>query len=615
MSYIIKVKNTAGTEGTVVADAGFSYTDKLSDINEGQLKITGTSVSKRGLFEIGSEVFIYRNGTLEFHGLINGITYLNAGGIAADLIGYEVWLGKENGNYAGSPWSSTASATIASAVIGESNYFTAGTVQAGETMDFRAVATSSLWNVLSSIVKRTAQDIGIDYSDSTVDILDHKGNSTSVATFNDGIQIQDLTVRQSYPIANDVRVYGQSEGQTRIKSDHTTSGQDATSKSTYGTIRKIYEDSTVTTQAEANLLANKLVAKWKDPIKVYEFDIINFNQNIVSGDVIILNSQTKNLSNEEVRIVGIEKGVRNNQEFLTLQVTNKEYSQTEKGVNQYIAELEKKANDMANYDQYVDEYSNQNIGTCVGGGSYFDTAFAYLAGNIALFGNGICGCSGDWLYLNGNLSVPSGVVQMGTLNVNTSSAFNTIDGELIVTQNILANTVPTLGCHLTNKTYVDSVAGGDSLWADAVNPYITPCNSCGLLMCENIKDATSLHSLGTAESPGAFKDVNAACGMFTTCACSPIICGSTCIRGATFCATSGINSSGDVIASSSVGTFARVNINGSSACNFYVSGNGTYSGTLAITYANTTCTNATILCGTCTFAACRLKIPVGTNCY
>jgi len=73
----------------------------------------------------------------------------------------------------------------------------------------------------------------------------------------------------------DVRVYGSSEGQTRIKSNSSTAGQDATSKSTYGTIRKVYNDPTVTTESEANLLANKLVAKWKEPVKIYEFDVIN----------------------------------------------------------------------------------------------------------------------------------------------------------------------------------------------------------------------------------------------------------------------------------------------------------------------------------------------------
>ena len=66
-NYIIKVKNTSGTEGTVIADAGFSYADKLNEVNDGQLKISGTGEVKRSLFEIGSEIYIYRNGTMDFN--------------------------------------------------------------------------------------------------------------------------------------------------------------------------------------------------------------------------------------------------------------------------------------------------------------------------------------------------------------------------------------------------------------------------------------------------------------------------------------------------------------------------------------------------------------------
>ena len=59
-------------------------------------------------------------------------------------------MAKENGDYAGSPWSSTASATIFNAIIAESNYFTAGTVETGTSIDFRSEVTESLWNTLTN---------------------------------------------------------------------------------------------------------------------------------------------------------------------------------------------------------------------------------------------------------------------------------------------------------------------------------------------------------------------------------------------------------------------------------------------------------------------------------
>ena len=349
--YIVKVENTSGVAGTIISDRVFSYTDKLNELNEGQLRISGTGETKRGLFEIGSKVYFYRDGTLEFTGLINSLSYLDAGGISADLKGYEVWLGKENGDYANSPWKNTASATIASAIIAESNYFSAGTVETGADIDLKVEASSSLYNGLSSLTKSTAQDIGIDYINLEVDILDHKGSSTSVATLNDRIQISDLTVRKSYPIGNDVRVFGKGDGDNQIKSNSATSGQDATSKSTYGIIRKEHLDSSVISQTQADNLADKLVAKYKDPICVYQFEVINPNLSAVAGDVITLNSETKGLSNEEVRIIGIERGVRGDQEFLTLQVTNKAYSAQERSIEKYLAEMQKGNNENQTYMQ------------------------------------------------------------------------------------------------------------------------------------------------------------------------------------------------------------------------------------------------------------------------
>ena len=349
--YIVKVENTSGVAGTIISDRAFSYTDNLNSLNEGQLRITGTGETKRGLFEIGSKVYFYRNGTLEFTGLINSLSYLDAGGISANLKGYEVWLGKENGDYANSPWNSTASATIATSIIGESSYFTAGTIEAGADIDLKVEASSSLYNAIASLTRSTGQDIGIDYTNLEVDILDHKGSSTSVATLNDRIQITDLTVRKSYPIGNDIRVFGKGDGNNQIKSNSATSGQDAASKATYGTIRKEYIDSSVISQTQADNLADKLVAKYKDPISIYEFDVINPNLNVVCGDVITLNSKTKDLSNEEVRIVGIEKGVRGDNEFLTLQVANKEYSAKGRNIEKYLSELQKENNENQTYMQ------------------------------------------------------------------------------------------------------------------------------------------------------------------------------------------------------------------------------------------------------------------------
>lgn len=64
-------------------------------------------------------------------------------------------------------------------------------------------------------------------------------------------------------------------------------------------------------------------------------------------------------------------------------------------------------------------------------------------------------------------------------------------------------------------------AAGAALWQDAADPYICTCGGCGITMTGDLFDSDSSHSLGVATSPGAFADVNAACGMFTTCINTP----------------------------------------------------------------------------------------------
>ena len=427
-SYIIDITNTSSEEGTIIADVGFSYSDNLNEINEAQLKISGTGAIKRSLLEIGSTVKIYRNGTLGFHGIINGISFLDGGGISADVLGYESWLAKENGVYGNSPYSATASATIAGHIIGESNYFTAGTVEAGANIDFRIESTDSLYNALKRLIKRVGQDIGIDYPNSEVDILDHKGSSSSVMTLNDGIQIRDMVVRQSYPIGNDVRVFGKSEGQTRIISNFVTSGQDASSKSTYGIVRKDYIDNSVTSAGEANALADVLVARWKDPVKVYEFDVLNPNQSLVCGDVITLNSSTKGLSAEEVRIVSLKRGVDASREFLTIEVTNKEYSTKTRNINQKIAELENQTRDIQTYDSFQAEYSNANCATCIGGNSYVCSGCWSFADKFYYNGTVTCLCdifavcySGTTLIFDAGITLCASRLQAGA-HAGVSSA-------------------------------------------------------------------------------------------------------------------------------------------------------------------------------------------------
>lgn len=348
------MENTSGEEGTVLSDGGFFYTDNLNVVNEGQFIFSGSGETKRSLIEMGSNVRVKRNGTLEFRGLVDDIEFFDGGAMAVHASGYEVWLAKENGDYAGSPWTATISEDIFIAVLGEASQpsgaaWSAGTVEAGPSIDFRANVSDSLYNVIKNLRRKTAKDIGIDYPNLEIDILDHKGSSSSVETLNSGIQIGDVAISKSYPIGNDIRVYGKGDGDNQIKSDP-AQGQDAGSKATYGTIRYVILDRTITSVAEANLLANAEVARLKDPRKIYNFDVFNPAKTWVSGDVLTINAPSQEVSAEEVRIVSLKRGIRNNEEFLEAEVTNKEFSEKTKTRDEVIAEIDKKNRDKSYMD-------------------------------------------------------------------------------------------------------------------------------------------------------------------------------------------------------------------------------------------------------------------------
>lgn len=521
MSFIINVTNTSGESGTIIPDVGFSYTDNLSSINQSNLKISGSSQVKRSLLGVGSDIKIYRSGALEYRGIVDHIDNFAGGAIVVHSSGYEQWLALENGAYAGSPWTSTASATIFAAIIAESTKLSGGTIEAGTSVDFRAGASDSLWNVLSNLSEATQQDIGIDYTNSEIDILDHKGSSASLMTMNAGLQIEDLRVSQSYPIGNYVIVYGKSEGETRIKST-SAHGQDGTSQAAYGVITKTIQDPKINTEDQANILADALVAKYKDPIKVYDFDVINPNQSLVSGDVITLNATAQGISNENVRIVGITRGVESGEEYLTLEVTNEEYSKKIKSSNERVAQLEKLIRDQQTYDAYQNEYSNQNVDTVVGG--LFNTCYS---------------CTDVWFDSSGmtSLNCVRQVGNVGALTLGATAKIYLIASNgtgvcpvevwgpmSMMTYKITDLGTPTANADAATKLYVDNcVAGaGSNMWADTTNPWIIPCNSCSVYTpclfvctCACVCNMYAFNNISAGGSIGASTCVWGALSCFT----------------------------------------------------------------------------------------------------
>jgi len=517
MVFTINVTNTSGDVGTLEPDVGFSYTDQLNRMNQATLKFSGLGVIRKGLLEVGSEIEILRNGVREFFGLTQEINFLEGGAVIVSVPGFEVWLGLENGVYANSPYTATASATIATDIITESNEFTAGTIEAGTVIDFRAQNTDSLYNALSNLVRKTQQDLAIDYPNLEVDVLDHKGSLTSVATLNAGIEISNVRIDQFFPRGNIVRVLGKSEGQTKV----CATCCDASSIATFGCITLTCRDRTITTAAEAAKLAEAELAINKQPIKVYDFDVNNFDLAIVSGDELTLNARSQGIEAESVRTVGVERGVQANEEFMTLQVTNTEYARSLKRRNEVISEIEKASRQNEDYEQYEKEYSNQVCITCIGG---VMTAGAGGSSQVTLDAG--CIFAADSINIGGS-----------STNVFITGA-GSVGGCLIMQQ--LCN--PVTDFDAATKCYVDacvaSGVGGDALWCCEAAQSFTVCDVDSSIIPNCSVGGANLNSVGTSTCPWDLMRGN--CMLGVTCVCSPVVCGSTCVLGVVVCGTTSI---------------------------------------------------------------------------
>lgn len=599
--FSLNFQNSFGN-GSFYPDAGFKFTDRLNMVNEANFIFSSSSSFRRSQLDIGTIVSISEkdaSGTTsyEFYGFIDDIQTVEGGGMNVHAIGQEGWLGKQNGVYSSSPWTSVDAVTIFNAIIAESSKISSASSDDFGNTSLTEYSSDSLWNALMNLSKITGQDVDVEYTGSggvafaaTIALKNnrHSGSFVSKDTLNSGKEIEDISVGRSFPIANSITVFGKGEGTTRIKSD-TGHGQDLASQATWGVIYQPVTNYTIASVTAANQLADAEVAKLSAIVKTYQFTmkVKRYRTNFIAGDLLTLNSQEQSLTNEVVRITQIEKGMQNGAEYMIVTVADQAYSRLTKNVDMVIAQNQKVAQQSSTFDQYQNEYSNQNVNTCVGG-------IMSTVGGMS-----------QYVAFNTGTTVCIPYLQVGDLSPGCSST-NTLHNTNLdmCGHNILHANIVCASC------FCGAGGGGTNYWNLGIG-YIYPCNSCAVCLSNalhvdqgniysesivggNYFDCTSTHVLGCASSPGAFKEVNAACGIFTSLAEGAVVCGtsSVCsplIRGSCICGTTSVN--GGIIGGTT-GMFsgclsaACVGINGSSTCALYVSGNGVITGNFCSSEGN-----------------------------
>ncbi len=326
------------------------YAKNLNKFNEGNFKINGLDVLTRQSITEGAIVKIYKNGTLDFEGIIDSKTQFSGGVMAIHFNGSEFQMTKEN-TFSTELWKNTASSSIFSSIVGNSSTWTTGTIDTGVNTDFRIQDSDNIWNTTGNLSNKTSQDLALDYSTKQISLLNYQGSQTSVVSLIYENNIKNITFQTTYPVGNKVKVYGKGDGTSQIVSE-TSHGQDTSSQTTYGIIPKTIRDLTVISIDEANKLADSTVAYTKLPQKVYTFEVtdLTLSTKIVEGDVITIDAPEYDLNEEEVRVVSIERGFES-EEILVFQVTNKEYAKAQKRRNQIIGEIEKSNRDSQTYMQ------------------------------------------------------------------------------------------------------------------------------------------------------------------------------------------------------------------------------------------------------------------------
>ncbi len=345
----IIIEDPSGNKSSIELNGVVKYTKRLNLVSEGAFNIY-VPQSKRSLFQTNSKIYIYRNGVLDWKGIITQLEKFSGGQIGGYIKGYEIKLAHENGSYPNSPYTSTNSSVIASDIISESSFFNAGTIDSSFTIDFRIYPSSSLLNALQNLIKKTQQDLEIVYSDSgndTIGVVNHLGKTTPDIVLNDNREIINPEVSEALPLGNYVIVYGKGDGEFQYKAE----ASDSTSIAQYGKIVYVYNDPTIISEAEAQAMANALLERYKNPQKHYTFEVVNPDLDISLGDLVFINAPDLDLNSQEVRITSIERKIFSDKEMLSIQVSDTAERYALRKIAELNAERELTNRDLITYPQ------------------------------------------------------------------------------------------------------------------------------------------------------------------------------------------------------------------------------------------------------------------------
>jgi|GEM_PF-1375852 len=305
------------------------YTKKINDLSTFKLSTDGVGTTQRAAMTTGATISIYKDGTLDLKGTVRNVRFYEGGGVV--LTGYctlEIMARDEYSTSSVYKTASATSTTIFNALMGESTQWSAGSITASAaSMDFRTNDTQSVWNALRRLLDQTGYEIVPNYTADTIGLVAATGTASQF-TFQEGFDISNISFEKKDTAVTKVEVYGKGDGDTQI-----------TGEAGSGTpVKKVWDGNIITT-AQANLRAAAELAIYTNGEDYYTFNVINPDLNFDLGDTGTILAPSANIASAvTVAIVAIARGIKNNTEFLEIQVTNSGLRKVQKTKNIVIAE-------------------------------------------------------------------------------------------------------------------------------------------------------------------------------------------------------------------------------------------------------------------------------------
>lgn len=441
--YIINIGNASAKQWAQV-----SFQKILNGMSSAVIALDGVSSVYASEFVVDNEIYIYKNGSLQFRGKIIDNTDLSGGGMILPALGIEIELTDEKAPMS-SPtdtirnWVSTSDNTIFTTLVTSVSGWSVDVSNSSSIVlpSFRATASESVWNSVIRLIEQTGKDIFVDQATKTLYLYDNLTRADKFV-FIEGRNARNIERTTSRSIAGKVLVYGKGDGEFQIRGSFGS-----------GTPVHLIIDRNIVTNDEADDRAESAYNKINPERKVYNFTPTLPLNDIVIGDSGLLQNNSARIS-DTVNIVKLKTTVDGNgTEKFNVEVTNPDFRVASK-------------NDAENSVKRLSG-DNQNNSSMQG------------SGNTLTFGQGINAQSGAPLKLSFNFDPDIVEDEVGVLHIdlftidydvdpyNSQYGNATFTGTDPQVQNDSASTQPGVAGDSGNTA--PSVAGDSGLTAPTVN--------------------------------------------------------------------------------------------------------------------------------------------------